>query len=99
MSSIYNLTSFNNNTNLFLLATELNKVTDGWLAALLILSLWIIIIIVYSGREEFINILLGSSFAVGLISGLLVYQDFLPGGFLVFPFVGLGAGLFIRIIK
>ncbi len=78
MVEFYNLTAYNNVTDVLALSTALNTDANGWLAGLLLLGLWVILIVVFSSRESMTNVMLGSSWMMTVIGAMLFASGFIP---------------------
>lgn len=99
MAEIYNLTGLDNSTNLLDLVTEINSISDGWLAGFTILTVWVILLLVFSGKNDFLDAMIGSSFITAIVAGLFTMTGFVNPTMLIFPLIALIASLFTKVVK
>lgn len=89
----YNMSFVENATGLFTLVEGVNEATGGWLIGLLLLISWVLMIMVFQNKADTEGLLIGSSFVMAIVSGLVFFAGLIPGWVLVLPVLGIIVGL------
>ena len=97
MTDLYDTTLLDNSTSLFETVKYTNTLSEGLLAAVLLFAIWISLVMVFRGRGEFKDVMLGVSFIVVFLASLLLALKMITVAIFIFPFILLLASIIIKI--
>lgn len=89
----YNMSFVENVTGLYALVEGVNTASGGWLIGLFLITAWVLMILVFQNKSDTEGLLIGSSFVMAILSGLLFFAGLIPGWVLVLPVLGLIGGI------
>lgn len=91
----YNLT-FIDNATLSGVVEGLNTSSNGWLAGLILITLWVVLLITFYDRVETDSLLIGTSFIMAIITGLMLAAGLIAGWVIIFPIIGIIGGILFK---
>lgn len=92
-----NMTFIDSTEGVSSLWAGLHHASGGWLTGLFLLSLWTVIIIMFSKNNDFDRVLLSSSFIIAIVAGLFYFMNALQAWILILPVLGVIVGLMLLI--
>lgn len=92
----YNLSFIDNATGLYGVVEGVNNASGGWLVGLLLLVCWALIIMVFMNKTDLEGLILGSSFIMGIVTGLFFFIGLIPSWILILPVLGIIAGIMLK---
>ena len=98
MALPYNLTAIENTSNLYTYFVEVNKLTTGWFAYMLLISLFIMLFAAWQHRDKKAAVI-GSSFITTIVAILLWAVGFISATIIIFPLLLLLGGIFVKLFS
>lgn len=92
----YNMTFLENVTGLYQVIEGVNTASGGWLIGLFLIVTWVLVIMVFINKSDTEGLIIGSSFIMAIVSGLLFFAGLIPGWVLVLPVLGIIAGIALK---
>jgi len=89
----YNMSFTDNVTGLYGIVEGVNTASGGWLVGLLMLVMWVLIIMVFMNKTDNESLVIGSSFIMAIVSGLLFFSGLIPSWVLIIPIIALIGGI------
>jgi hypothetical protein len=97
MADLYDTGLLDNSTSIYDSVKYINQLSDGLLAGVLLISIWIMLIMVFRSRGEFKDVMLGVSFIVVFLASLLLALQLITVAIFILPFILLLASIIIKI--
>jgi hypothetical protein len=95
--TLYDTAKLDNATGVYEVYKETNVLSDGLLAHALLFLIALILLMVFRGRVEFKDLMLGVSFMVAFLAVLLFALELVTLSIFYFPLIMLIAAIIIRI--
>ena len=85
--AIYDTTALDNSTDVYQIFFNINAISNGLLANMLLAMISLVLIMVFRNRGDFKDVLLGVSFMVSFIAVLMFLAELVTISVFYFPFI------------
>lgn len=92
----YNLTFLDNGTGILSVVTGINDLSSGLFSIMLVLSIWVLLFVVFQAFDT-IEVIIGSSFVVSLLTGFMAGAGLLAWAYMGVPIAVLVGGLIFKL--
>lgn len=95
--TLYDTTKLDNSTGIYEIFKEVNVLSDGLFANAILFLIALILLMVFKGRVEFKDLMLGVSFMVAFLAVLMFVLNLVSLSVFYFPLIFLIAAIIIKI--
>ena len=95
--TLYDTTKLDNATGVYEVVKEINTLSSGVFANVLLFIIALVLLMIFKGRVEFKDLMLGVSFMVSFLAVLLFVLQLVTISVFYFPFIFLIAAIIIKI--